>query len=243
MIRTLAIIAGAGLALSLVGLAGAAAVGGHELRQGDWTNAWTWSDSEDRRSAAGPRRMAQRSLAWTGGDRLSVTIPTDVIFVQGSPASVAIEGRQDVIDSLTLVDGRLAFEEGVSWRGLDDSDLQVTVTAPDVRRFEVTGSGDLSIRGYDAETLAVSIEGSGDIDAAGRATTVEAVVSGSGDIDLEYLEAVDASASIAGSGKIELAATGVVSASVAGSGDVVLHRRPASLSSQVAGSGHVRVND
>ena len=247
MIRTLAIIAGAGLALSIVGIGGAAALGGADIRAGHWNgSAWNWDMDggwdhwdEDRRAPAGPQ--AQRTLDWTGGDRLTVDIPGSVVFVQGAPASVVAKGRQDVLDSLTLTDGRLAFAEENSWRSLDDDDLRITVTAPDVSRFELRGSGDLSIRGYDQPALAVSVAGSGDVDAAGRTNRVEANVSGSGELDLEYLQAVDAQASVAGSGDIDL--TGTVSAAVSGSGDVVLHRRPANLASQVAGSGDIRVVD
>lgn len=250
MIRTLAIIAGAGLALSIVGIGGAAALGGGDIRSGNWSGAsWNWDVDnggwgrwdDDSRAVAGP--LAQRTLDWTGGDLLAVDVPVDVVFVQGEPASVLAEGRQDVLDSLTLDAGRLAFAEGTTWRRLRDSDLRITVTAPDVTRFELRGSGDLSIRGYDQPSLAVAVAGSGDIDAAGRTDKVEANVSGSGELDLRYLQAVDAQAAVAGSGDIDLAASGTVSASVAGSGDIQLHGRPASLSSQVSGSGNIRVDD
>lgn len=251
MIRTLAIIAGAGLALSIVSFGAAAAIGGHELRsEGGWNvDDWNWEVRTDEngevtrvRTTRGETADAtsERTLPWTGGDSLAVDLAADVVYVQGAEAGVTVSGRQSLVDAVTLTDGRLSMTETTGWRSIDGDDLTITVTAPDVRRFTLAGSGDLSIRDYDRDTLEVAISGSGDVDAAGRARTVTASVDGSGHADLEYVEATDADARVSGSGDVDLAASGAVTANVSGSGDVTLHARPASLTSQVNGSGEVR---
>ena len=81
MIRNLLIISGVGLILAVVGISGAAALGGRDLAKNDWT--WTVTDNEfgdgegeSFRMRRGPAEPdVTRTLAWTGGDRLQVEVP------------------------------------------------------------------------------------------------------------------------------------------------------------------------
>lgn len=258
MIRTLFIIAGAALVLSVAALAGAFAIGGRDLAREGW--AWTLTDdsgesvrfervTRETLDDLGP--VVTRELAWTGGEALAVESHLDVDYVQGSAASVTVSGPQALAERVVLDDGRLSLAPGdervvfawgrggVQARSERDA-LKVTVTAPSVRRFTVSGSGDLDIRDYDQPTLDVTISGSGDVTAAGRAPRVAVTVSGSGEADLGAVEATDAEVTISGSGETRLSAEGVVDARISGSGELDLARRPRQLNSQVSGSGRVR---
>ena len=117
--------------------------------------------------------------------------------------------------------------------------LRITVTAPDVRIFNLMSSADLQIRDYDQPHLSLIISGSGDATVQGRTGLARLNLSGSGDADLSDLELADADIDIEGSGGAQLAATGEVDVDISGSGDVDLLRRPSSLKQTLSGSGHV----
>lgn len=247
MIRTLLIITGASLVLCAASLAGAAALGGNDLAR----HGWSWTFREDgneetirfQRADNSPR--VTRTLAWDGGDRLDIDVAADVTYIQGDEASVQVVGPREQVEGLRLTAGRLTFDDGddnveVVVFGWHNSDrLQITVTAPSVRSFNLSSSGDLAIRGYDQPSLAVSINGSGEVDATGRTETVDLDISGSGEADLSDLETRDADVDISGSGEALVGPTGAARISIAGSGDVDLTRRPASLTQSISGSGDI----
>lgn len=260
MIRTLLIIAGAGLVLAIAGLGGAAAIGGHDLSR----NGWSWT-IDDRAGDGirferndGPRPAdAVRNIAWTGSDSIEARMPVDLTYRQGASAGIVVTGPQDLVDRVVAEGGVIRFDhrgdrsERVTF-SLRDGDfeawsdqdrLRVTVTAPGVNRFSLHGSGDLSIEGYDQDSLTIAVNGSSDVSAVGRVRALTLDVSGSGSADLERLVTTDAVVSISGSGEADIAPTGQARIDVSGSGDVTLHTRPADLVSKVSGSGSVRQRD
>lgn len=113
------------------------------------------------------------------------------------------------------------------------------VFTTDALHMEVDGSGSIMIE-CEARAVDASVSGSGNIRVTGSCTSLELEVGGSGDIDARGLRAVDARAAISGSGDIALQATGVVDASVNGSGDIEVHGSPADVRRNVTGSGEVR---
>lgn len=250
MIRTLLILTGASVVLCAASLGGAAALGGNDLARHGWT--WTFRDHGDghdetvrfERADRGPR--VTRTLAWDGSDRLDIDVAADVTYIQGDEASVEVSGPRDQVEGLRLSGGRLTFDEDgnenvdvvvFGWRNSDR--LRITVTAPSVRSFNLSSSGDLLIRDYDQPSLTVSINGSGEVDATGRTETVDLDISGSGEADLSGLLTRDADIDISGSGEAAVGPTGAARITISGSGDVDLTRRPASLSQTISGSGHV----
>lgn len=258
MIRTLLIISGAGAVLCAAAGAGALALGGNDLARHGWT--WTIHDRDgdtvrfERATSDDMGPTVTRTLAWTGGDRLQVEVPGDVVYVQGDEAGVTVAGPKAIADRVRLVDGRLTMDDGSGRReervvfhwtrdglhGWSSNDrLTITVTAPAVKRFDVQSSADVSIRAYDQPTLTLNVSGSSSIDAAGKAPSVAIDISGSGDVDLEALETTDAVVDISGSGDTRVGPTGLARIDISGSGDVTLTRRPARLEQDISGSGDV----
>ncbi len=132
---------------------------------------------------------------------------------------------------------------------------------PDLREITASGSGGISVIGGDAMAVEeIHVSGSGDVDVAGVATAfLEASISGSGtvaidgtadDLDLDVsgsggvfareLTTVDADVKISGSGDIELTATGLVTGSLSGSGNLTLWGDP-EVDVKTSGSGDVHV--
>ena len=253
MIRNLFIIAGAGLVLSAACIAGAAALGGADLKRHDWS--WTFRDDdgdsvhfERARGERGPD--ITRTLAWSGTDTLSVELPGEVTYVPGTETSVTVSGAQSAVERVRVENGRIFMVQSgervtLGWRNgeltgwSDNDDLRVTVTAPSVTRFDLSGSGRLKINNYDQPTLTLDISGSGEVEAVGKTTTLAVDLSGSGEVDMRDLATRDATIEISGSGEATVAPTGKADIDIAGSGDVYLTTRPAQITRDISGSGDV----
>lgn len=259
MIRTLLIIAVAGLVLATASLAGAFALGGRDMAREGWE--WTLHDPDgdtvsfQRRDGTEPASVT-REMEWTGGQRLTVDLPGRIDYVQGAEPGVVVTGPAELTERVRLVDGRLFLAESdgathervyfgrkANGRGfwVDSDDLEIVVTAPNVNDFELQGSAYLTLRDYDQDSLTLDISGSGEVTASGKTRTMELDISGSGDADLHNLTLTDANVAIAGSGEAALAPTGRVDVSISGSGDVDLLTRPAQLNQNISGSGDVEV--
>ena len=248
MIRTLLIIAGAALVLAIASLSGAAGLVARDLDRNG--GSWVFHDVIRIESVAGERGPdVSRTLAWTGGDRLSVNLPADVTFVQGPESGVVITGPQAIVDRVQIKDGRITADGpdeitvrwwagGFSaWNERDN--LKIVVTAPSITRFDLSGSGSLTLQAYDQPSLSIDISGSGDVTATGKTASVDLNIAGSGEADLADLTTTDATVGISGSGEARVAPTGTARLSIAGSGDITLTTRPAKLESNVSGSGDI----
>lgn len=255
MTRTLLIIAGAALVLCLACLGGAAALGGRDMARNGW--AWTLQEGDgdsirfERVNGArndGPD--VARTIDWTGTDSLRIEDSLDVTFVQGAQAGIVVNGPQAAVDRVVVSGGRIYLKDGhervtfgfkpggfEAWA--DSERLRITVTAPNVSRFMVDGSGDLDIQGYDRDDLRVDIDGSGEVTATGRASRLALSIRGSGEADLAALTLVDAEVDITGSGEARVGPTGNADIDISGSGDVILTTRPANVSRSISGSGDI----
>lgn len=255
MIRNLIVIAVASFVLAVACFAGVAALGGRDLAEHGWTIPARLVDESDndfhisigKRRDSGP--ATTRDLAWSGGPELKIDLPADVSYTQGPVAGITVSGPKSLVDQVVLVDGALRFKspDGPDSQGLrahfNSDRLTITVVAPAVRAFTLNGSPELDITGYDQPDLTVEINGSGNVTAAGKAEVMTLAIAGSGDADLDALNVRDASVRIAGSGDASLSAKGAVRVSIAGSGDVTLRVKPASLTSNIEGSGDLHLPD
>lgn len=259
MIRNLLVITGVGFVLALAGIGGAVALVGNDVQRHDWI--WVVSEGHGgddsvrfERGEVDPE--VTRTLAWTGGEQLSVLMPGQVVYQQGEQAGVTVTGPKGMADRVRLENGRLTLtgydedeeERGYirwsrngirAWSATDA--LKVVVTAPSVTRFEASADGDLSIRDYDQPTLDLTVNGSGDVRVRGRATTLTLTMNGSGDADLDKLVVSDARVTVNGGGDARVGPTGRADIEVSGRGDVELTEQPTTLNQQVSGSGDVGV--
>ena len=112
------------------------------------------------------------------------------------------------------------------------------VTARELGRVEVTGSGTVRATGIDANRFVVDISGSGGVDVAGHTESLEIHISGSGSVDAAKLRARVASVAISGSGNAGVNASDHVDATISGSGSVRYAGDP-KVQTRIAGSGAV----
>jgi hypothetical protein len=241
MIRTLLLITGAGFVLAAVCFVAAAALGGYNIaeRHWGWRHAHDWPVGWDDGAVPGVRgdgASGTREIPWTGGDSLEVDVPADIQFTQGpGPGKLVVSGPRDAVDHLVLDGSRLESEDGGWW----DGPVSVTMTAPGVRRFQLAGSGALAIDNYAQDSLDIDVSGSGRVSAKGKTQSLRLDISGSGDADLAGLQAGRAEAEISGSGRARVAPTEAADLHISGDGEIDLVTHPASVNSDVTGSGRI----
>jgi hypothetical protein len=244
MIRTLIIIAVAGLIACALSFGGFVALGGIQAAErGDFNfGPDDWGNDGHQHPDQGP--ATTRTVAWTGTDSLQIDLAAEVTYRQGAEAGVVISGPKTIVDQVLVEGGRIRLTDGThDFRMPHHQRLRITVTAPAVKTFAVNGSADLTIEGYDQAQIVVEVAGSGNITARGAATDVDLSIAGSGDVDLSDLKASSAKVAIAGSGDATLNPTASAEVAIAGSGDVTLLSRPPTLSSDISGSGDLDIQD
>jgi hypothetical protein len=258
MIRNLLVITGVGFLLALVGIGGAVALVGNDVRAHDWT--WVVTDdapgdSNFRLERGEVQPDVSRTIAWAGGDRLSIDVPGEVTYVQGAEAGIRITGPKDVVDSIRFNDGRLSMvsddrnDRGyIRWTGTgihvwsETEALKIVVTAPAVKSFEMGDDGWLQVRDFDQPTLDIVVQGEGGIQVAGRTDKVTVTVNGDGDADLDELLVRQAEITVPGHGDVRVGPTDRADIDISGRGDVTLTRNPAQVNQSITGWGEVEID-
>ena len=185
----------------------------------------------------------------------------DVILTPGATQAVEVEAQANLVDLVTTEVRSGVWTIGTGDHGYStDKPFVVYITAPSIDQVTIQGSGDVKATGqFSAEDVTLSIEGSGDLSwdvaaksvqasirgsgdirLSGSCEKLKASVEGSGDINAKGMTATTASASTTGSGDINVNTSGELSARIEGSGDIVYQGNPASVHSNVSGSGEVR---
>jgi Putative auto-transporter adhesin, head GIN domain len=188
-----------------------------------------WNGDESARTS--------RDFTWSGGDRLVVDVPADLVLTQGPVVKLTISGPKEILDKLIVGAGAIRTDSGEDLN--DDYRLKIIMTAPGIQKFELNGDQNMVIEGYNQPMLGLDITGSGGASVKGVAQSVQLSVAGSGRADLADLVIGDAVVDISGSGHAKLGPKGAVKVDISGSGDVELTAKPKSLSSDISGSGHV----
>lgn len=235
MIRTLAIIAAAAMALSLMCLAGAGALGWRP-EESWWRHFQHWDGFDpdwDDDDFSGVE--VTRDLSWEGGDSLTFMAPGRITYTQAPEVSVRVTGPQSTVDRLEMKDGVLAGQR----RRFRNTRIKVEVTAPAVTRFRINGSGDLAIKDFSQEELSVEINGSGDVTANGVARHTDVEIHGSGNADVSGIDGEEARVEIMGSGDVRIAPSNLAQVTIMGAGDVDLVSDTARVESTIMGSGRI----
>jgi len=201
----------------------------------------------------------------TGFHAVNVAGSFDVYITQGSTESVKVDAPANVIDRIiTEVEGGILKiytknNNGFNFNWGNNKRMIVYVSIKEVNSVALTGSGDVFFKnGLKAPTLAIKLNGSGDVSGrvdvrnletnlsgsgditlSGRAETSQVSVVGSGDFTGQNLVTNSTTVKVAGSGDARVNATEKIDASVAGSGDVHYTGGATNVSSAKAGSGDI----
>jgi len=231
MARSLAVVAGGGIALSFICLAAAAALGGdglHDLPFGSFFSSCRAVDSDGSNS---------REFAWEDpGDDVAINVPARVLYKRGSGDVLVASGPAEMLDHLRVRGGRIDFDCGGMFRR---GRLDLTLPGRAFSDFSVNGSGTLTLEDINQPRLTITIRGSGKASATGTAEEVDLSIAGSGDADFGKLAAKRVDINIAGSGNADVAPEEAASVNIAGSGKIRLLKQPRSLETHIAGSGRI----
>lgn len=229
MIKKLLIVAISAGMLALVSIGAAIAIGGPELKA-ELAEGRIVIDSDD---YDGP--VATRSFDFDMTRPLEIAMPVDVHFERGETISMTVEGPKKTVDKLVYEDGELKIPGSHEGSG----GIKVRITAPVLPALDIAGPANIEITDLSQPEFRLSMAGAGNIEANGKVERLFVDASGAGNVDLESLEAVDAEVSLAGLGNADINASGKVDASIAGAGNVTLHRKPRELDSSIAGLGNI----
>ena len=205
-------------------------------------------------AAAAPVSAAERRYSIGDFDRVDIQGPYEVRIVTGSPSSSArATGDQASLDRVSVdVQGRTlrVRPNSSAWGGYPGDrpgPVTVELSTRDLRAVSVVGSGkasidrvkglraDLSVSGsgslaagsVDADTLVVSLLGSGRIALSGRTKLLRAAVQGTGDLDGSAFQGEDVELAADTAGTVTVGAVRTAKVRATGPGDVEIAGSPA----------------
>ncbi len=187
----------------------------------------------------GSGRLATEERGIESFDELFVTLSADVRLTLGRTPRLTISGDDNLISRVKVsnVSGTLT----VSFNGgyITEQPLLVTIESPSVDVVRLEGAGDVMLSGVNQDKLELVLDGSGDIRAKGRATSLRVLLRGSGTLELAELKTRSSHISLLGSGDIEVYASEVLDVVIEGSGDVVYSGNPDKVLSTIDGAGEL----
>jgi hypothetical protein len=117
--------------------------------------------------------------------------------------------------------------------------LEVNISSDDIERINSDGSHDVFIGGIQNKSLALEIEGSGDVHASGKTGRLVAEISGSGNIRARDLLSEEVKISIHGAGGADVHASRRLEAEIDGAGDIHYYGNPEEVSKKITGVGDI----
>jgi hypothetical protein len=173
-------------------------------------------------------------------DKVELAGSNNVLIRVGEKQSVVVKADANLLDRVTTkVQSRTLVVANAPGGFTPTSPMSVEVTVPTLNALTLSGSGNIVIDGVRAESLTVTLPGSGTLTASGTATRLDVTVSGSGTVQFTRLVANDVQAVVSGSGSIFVTATTSLDASVSGSGAILYAGNPQNVTKSVTGTGAI----
>jgi hypothetical protein len=184
---------------------------------------------------SGSREIISREIPWDDGRSLSLGVRSVVRYVQAEgPGKVIARGPHRSVSTLVVNNGEI--RDQLLHTG---ATLEITVIAPAISEFHVSGGSRLSIEAYNQKSLTLSTEGSATVDALGRADDVSVEMTGSGVVNLSRFTADAATASLGGMSTLVVGPSLTANLNVRNFASAVLLTRPGEFSSSLADSGRI----
>jgi Putative auto-transporter adhesin, head GIN domain len=164
----------------------------------------------------------------------------NVVIRVGETQSVVVRADDNLVDRVTteVQSGKLVIAT-TPGSLTTKSPMSVEVALPTLTGLALTGNGNIAVDGIDAESLEVSLPGSGTITGSGSATRLDVTVGGAGTVQFTRLVADVVRASVSRSGSIFVTATRSLDASVSGSGAILYAGNPQDVTKNVTGTGAI----
>lgn len=187
----------------------------------------------------------------TLGTVIGVTnnIAADVYLIEGSSYNAEMIGPKDLLEAIDLrvIDQILTIQAESCLTNVGR--VRINLTLPSINKVTVNGSGSIRTKANfnsKVTTLAMSVQGSGDIDVAQPTHNANLEVNGSGSLTLMTDGQSSVSAAINGSGNINLnGGMGDLTINNSGSGEFkggTYNAEQATITLSGSGSAYVQVN-
>ena len=228
MSKMLAVVAGGGIAISVVCLGFAAAID-------DFSPGGLFSRCGAPTGDVGVN--GTREIAWeSDSDEVTINVPSTVTYRPGSGTMLIARGSPEMLGHLRVRGRRIEFD----CRGWNlGGDLELTLPGQPLNDFTLNGRGHLVLENINTRELDVSIHGKGEVEATGTADDVDLTMAGDGEAHLGKLAAKSVEVRIAGNGDAEIAPQDEAEIMIAGSGEIRLLTRPPRLEQMIFGSGKI----
>ena len=201
---------------------------------------------------------AERAYRLAPFSALELNLAARYVVRNGSAASVLIRGRPEVLERIVIEehDERVRiFVPGVL---SDAGQLLIEVETVGLKELQVKGAGEVEARGFsgrdfllqlpgaanvkldalDVDKLRVEMDGSGSIEASGRASTERVQIGGAGVFHAADLAADSVEVKVQGVGDVEVMAREKLDVHLSGAGSVRYRGEP-KLKTQIDGAGSV----
>jgi Putative auto-transporter adhesin, head GIN domain len=164
----------------------------------------------------------------------------NVVIRVGEKQSVVVRADDNLLDRVTteVQSGNLVIAN-TPGSLTTKSPMSVEVDVPTLDSLTLTGSGNIVVNGIDAQSLEVTLPGSGTLAGSGTATRLDVTVSGSGTVQFTRLVANHVRTVVSGSGSIFITATKSLDASVSGSGAILYAGNPQDVTKSITGTGAI----
>jgi hypothetical protein len=195
-------------------------------------------------TAARPSRAAEgTSQMRTVGtfDKVKTNGAFTVSITAGARAvSVTLSGDGDVVSRVTteVQGGTLVVAMKPGTNSFDKSP-KIDIKVPVLRSFENEGAGSVTIAGIGGGDFSITNSGTATITVTGRATKEDISLNGTGKIDATGVDAHDVTVDNNGVGSVRVRASGELTMSVNGIGEIQYAGKPTAVHSSVNGIGRI----
>jgi hypothetical protein len=176
-----------------------------------------------------------------GFDEIAILTSGEVTVDVTGTQSLSVTTDDNILPLVTTEsrDGTLTVgsRENTSYSPTDE--VAYAVTATTFSGVTIRGSANVTVTGIDTDTFSVTVAGSGNVDLAGSADSLDISIPGSGRIDAEDLTVRSADISINGSGSAAVNTSDELDVTINGSGSVTYLGSPTNVSQSINGSGSV----
>jgi hypothetical protein len=117
--------------------------------------------------------------------------------------------------------------------------IKILITSPAIRSIDASGSNTISIKGIDNQTIAIRMDGSGEMHLSGNTKNLQADLAGSNLLDAKNLRSEKTSISIAGSSDASVNASAVLDINISGVGDLTYYGNPKTILKNISGIGKI----
>jgi hypothetical protein len=191
-------------------------------------------------SANGSGVPATQSRDVSAFDSVELAGGNNVVIHVGGDQSVVVKADDNLLSHVTTKVQSSTLVVGNTPGSLTTkSPMSVVVTVPTLSELTLAGGGNMVVDGIKAESLTVTLSGSGNVTGSGDAESLGVTLSGSGNAWFTQLVADKAHAVLSGSGNIFVTASESLDASVPGSGTINYAGNPLHVTKSVTGSGAI----